>query len=237
MTTEIQLQNDEYEDDEYPGDEMPVDSDEGLYEPYKSLSKAASLSVIMAFLSLVGLLFPIFLSAAAFAILLGVLGLRNLRRYPNELTGRPVALAGVVLGTMLLAGGTIMHTYLYMTEVPEGYERISFERLQPSESHPSDLPMELDGKRVFVKGYVHPGVSDMGEIKRFILVPDMGTCCFGGQPKLTDMIEVTITGPRGVRYAPTKRKLGGIFHIHNRIKQVVGGLEGGNYELEADYVR
>ncbi len=124
---------------------------------------------------------------------------------------------------------------------PAGYERITFQQLQPESDaeHPSteSLPHELDGKRVFVKGYVHPGVSDMGEIKKFILVPDMGTCCFGGQPKLTDMIEVTITGPRGLRYAQIKRKLGGVFHVHSRIKQVAGGLQGGFYELEADYVR
>jgi hypothetical protein len=99
------------------------------------------------------------------------------------------------------------------------------------------LPLDLDGKRVFIKGYVHPGVSDLGEIRRFILVPDMGTCCFGGQPALTDMVEVRITGERGVRYSQRKRKFAGTFRVAARLKQVAGGLTGGYYELDADYVK
>ena len=100
------------------------------------------------------------------------------------------------------------------------------------------LPEELDGKRIFIKGYVHPSVASMGRIKKFILVPDMGTCCFGGQPKrLTDMIEVTLIHSKGIRYSTRKRKLGGIFHIHYNLHQVTGGLQGGFYELTADYVK
>ncbi len=236
MTTDTQKQY--VEEQDY--DSQPMDENE-LYEPYRSLSKAAAISLTVAFLALLGLLFPAMLSLAVVAIALGFVALRNLRRYPAELTGRMVALAGISLGMLLLIGGSILHTIIYMTEVPPGYERISFEQLQPSEvlhpDNPKGLPLELDGKQVFVKGYVHPGVSDMGEIKKFILVPDMGTCCFGGQPKMTDMIEVTITGPRGVRYAPRKRKLAGVFHVHSHIRNVAGGLQGGLFELDADYVR
>ena len=99
------------------------------------------------------------------------------------------------------------------------------------------LPTALNGKRIFVKGYVHPGVASTGQIKKFILVPDMGTCCFGGQPKLTDMIEVTIVDASGVRYSQRKRKLGGILHVTDRVHQVAGGLTGGFFELRADYVK
>ena len=97
--------------------------------------------------------------------------------------------------------------------------------------------MDLDGKRIFVKGYVHPGVSDMGQIKKFILVPDMGTCCFGGQPKMTDMIEVTIVDGPGVRYSSAQAQARR--HPARVQPRPQGGrwTQGGLYELEADYVK
>ncbi len=201
MTTEIELQNDEYEDLE-----QTDDFEDELFAPYKSISKAAVVSLLFALFSLTGLLFPVLLSATAFGILFGILALRSLRRYPDELTGRSAAYLGLFGSVLLLGGGSIMHTYIYMTEVPDGYQRISYAELQPGEGLTEYggpvLPTYLDSKRVFVKGYIHPGVSDMGEIRKFVLVPDMGTCCFGGQPAMSDMIEVTIVGQRGVRYAP-----------------------------------
>jgi hypothetical protein len=234
MTTETQLEDIEREilDSAY-------DSDEAAYEQYRSVSKAAVFSLVLAVFALTGLVFPLLLTAALLAVILGLLALRNLRRYPDELTGKTSAVLGVVAGILLLIGGSTMHTYIYMTEVPAGYERISFSDLD-WETGPMGLPklpVNLDGKRVFVKGYVHPSVSDMGEIKRFVLVPDMGTCCFGGQPALSDMIEVKITGKHGLRYAPRKRKLAGTFHVSYRLRKVVGGLEGGYYALDADYVK
>lgn len=225
-------------DDDYR-DEFEADDD--AYEAYRSLSKTAVGSLLAMLVGLTGLMFPALLSFAAFGIVLGVLAWRSLRKFPNELTGRPAATLGLVGSVALLVGGSILHSYVYMTEVPEGYARISFAELQPKTTNPQtgqpQLPTDLDGKRIFVKGYVHPGVASTGEIKKFILVPDMGTCCFGGQPKLTDMIEVTIRDAPGVRYSQFKRRLGGVFHVTNRVKQVAGGLQGGLYELEADYVK
>ena len=41
----------------------------------------------------------------------------------------------------------------------------------------------------------------------------MGTCCFGGEPKLTDMIEVKLEGSLAIEYARRKRKLAGTFKV------------------------
>jgi hypothetical protein len=219
----------------------PFEAEDDAYEQYRSVSKAAVLSLVLAVLSLVGLMFPVLLVVAALGLISGLVARRNMRQYPDELTGRVTAAVGIFASLLILVGGSAMHTVIYLTEVPEGYQRITFADLQPTDppSQPGqpDLPVELDGKRIFVKGYVHPGVSNLGEIKRFILVPDMGTCCFGGQPKLTDMIEVTIVDAPGVKYSQRKRKLGGNFRVANRIKKVAGGLSGGYYELAADYVK
>ena len=225
-------------DDDYREE---LEADDDAYEVYKSISKAAVGSLLLMLLALTGLMFPALLGLAVGGIVLGVLAWRNLRRYPDELTGRTAATLGIVGSLALLVGGSILHTYVYMTEVPEGYARISFADLQPKATNPTtgerELPTNLDGQRIFVKGYVHPGVASTAQIKKFILVPDMGTCCFGGQPKLTDMIEVTIRDAPGVRYSQRKRRLGGVLHVTNRIKQVAGGLNGGLYELDADYVK
>ncbi len=237
MTTEVELQDEEYEDFD-----ASYEADEDLYQPYKSVSKAAVSALVLAIFSLTGLLFPALLAAAFLAILAGIVGLRNLRRYPDELTGKTAAILGIVGGVVLLIGGSAMHTYIYVTEVPDGYQRISFEDLQLRDDGGAprgapNLPTELDGKRVFIKGYIHPGVAEMGELRNFILVPDMGTCCFGGQPALSDMVEVNITGEHGLYYSQIKRKLAGTFHVFYRLKKVAGGLQGGYYELKADYAR
>jgi hypothetical protein len=213
--------------------------DEG-YDVYRSMSKTAVASLVMGVLSLASVMFPALLVLAAAGIIFGLLAGRGFRRYPDELTGRGLAAVGLASSTMILIGGSIMHTYVYMTEVPDGYARISFSDLQPKADTPGGTPMlpaNLDGQRIFVKGYVHPGVGNTGHVKKFILVPDMGTCCFGGQPKLTDMIEVTLRTEQGVQYSQRKRRLGGILHVSNHTRQVTGGLNGGLYELDADYVK
>ena len=224
-----------YDDDVY--DEQDAD-----IAPYRALSRAAVLSLFLALLSLTALLFPTLLVLPAAGLVIGLVARRNLKRYPEELTGRVPAFLGTFGCLGLLVGGAIMHTYIYYTEVPQGYTRITYAQLQPTETLPGTdvprLPEQLDGKRVFIKGYVHPGVASMGRIKKFILVPDMGTCCFGGQPKrLTDMIEVTLKTPKGIHYSTRKRRLGGTFHVHYDLHQVAGGLQGGFYELTADYVK
>ncbi len=209
---------------------------------YRALSKAAVMSLVLAFLSLLGLVFPTLLVLPIVGVILGFIALKNLRRYPNELTGRVPAVIGTFGCLVLLTGGAAWHTHTYLTEVPDGYTRISYSQLQSKGMYPGTntpiLPEELDGKRVFIKGYVHPGVSSMGRIRKFILVPDMGTCCFGGQPKrMTDMIEVTLTKSKGIQYNLRKRKVGGILHVRYQVHKVAGGLKGGLYELKADYVK
>ena len=68
------------------------------------------------------------------------------------------------------------------------------------------------------------------------MVPDMGTCCFGGQPKPTDMIEVTLREPLKIEYTRRRRKLGGIFKV-NPMPRKFGKLVGVYYRLEADYLK
>jgi hypothetical protein len=207
--------------------------------PYRAISKAAITSLILGVISSLGLAFPPFLILAALGLLLGIIALKNVYRYPEELSGKVPAFLGTLLSGLLVVGGTSLHCVIYVTEVPEGYLRISFADLQPSDERP-DLPvppaaLELDGEQVFVKGYLYPD-GQQRNIKRFVLVPDMGTCCFGGQPALTDMIEVTLEDPLRAVFARRKRKLGGILKVDTSLKPV-NGLTGVYYQMTADYLK
>jgi hypothetical protein len=216
-----------------------VDQPTDEYRPYRALSRTAVVCLVLGLFSASALATPALLVLPIVSIIAGLVSLGKIRRYPDELAGRAVALGGLVLSGICLVGGGGFHAYVYATEVPEGCVRISFNDLQPVPEAPH-LPvppkaLELNGRRIFVKGYVYPD-GQQYDIKRFVLVPDMGTCCFGGQPKLTDMIEVTLRDPLRVEFARRQRKLAGVLTVDTRLKPV-SGLNGVYYQLDADYVR
>ncbi len=218
--------------------EHPSEYDEDI-QPYRALSKSAVFCLVLGLLSFTALMAPVLLVLPALCILLGIVALGKLRRYPAELSGRPAAWIGLALGGLLLVGGTAVHTVAYATEVPEGFQRISFDDLQPVPQAPhlpvSPKALELNGQKVFIKGYLYPD-GQQSNIKRFILIPDLGTCCFGGQPKLTDMVEVTLREPLRTVFELRKRRLAGTLLVDTRLKPV-SGVNGVYYRLDAEYVR
>ena len=206
---------------------------------YRALSQPAVASLVLAIMSLATLLFPSLLVLPLVGMVLGLVAIRSIKKYPEEWSGSGIAHAGVIGCMVVAVAGAAVHITEYVTEVPEGYERISFVELQPDDQRP-DLPvppkaLELDGKRIFVKGFVYPD-GQQSNISKFVLVPDRGTCCFGGQPKLTDMIEVSIVSKDRIRYSLQMRKLAGTLHVDTRLKPVTG-LGGVYYRLDADYVK
>jgi hypothetical protein len=225
--------------------------------PYRAICRSAILSAVMAAVSLplvalalvsmkfqigdavpLGMLGALF---AAVALILGIAASRTIRRYPTEYTGSRLAKSGLIGGLLLLLAGTASAAFTYTTEVPEGYARVGFWELQPDPDHP-ELPIspkaiEISGQPIFIKGYMHPGVASGGKVNHFILVPDMGTCCFGGQPKPTDMIEVVIPdGKQRVAYSPRRLKLAGTFLLADRPMQSLG-LNGVWYHMQVDQVK
>lgn len=185
--------------------------------PYRALSRGAVAACVLALVSLIGLIpgFAALLAVAVVGAALAIAATISTTRYPDEISGRPLAIAGIVLNVLILVAGITEHAYIYMTEVPEGYERVGFYELARPEDQP-DFPTEraaaLNGADIFLKGYIHPS-SGSGQLRQFILVPDLGTCCFGGQPRSTSMIEVTLTGANTVSHSMRKLKLAGKFQI------------------------
>lgn len=210
--------------------------------PYRAVSRSAIASLVFLFLAAPGLIptFEPLLVLTLVAIGAAVVSLRAIRRFPNEYSGKGLAMFSLVASLILLIGGVSMHTYIYMTEVPDGYERAPFYRLQqPSEAtvdQPTEFAVEIDGKKVFMKGYIHPS-SGGGMLRQFILVPDLGTCCFGGQPKSSDMIEVTLTGGKAVKAGMTRRKLGGKFKLNSGPQKVTDFDNNVFYRMRVDYMK
>jgi hypothetical protein len=209
--------------------------------PYRAVSRTAVASILIVPLALLGLLqaFAPLLVFAAVGVVCGALAIRSISRWPEEYSGRAMAVAGVVINGLLLVGGSANHAYVYATEVPDGYQRVSFydfQQPEPLPDVPSRRAMEVDGADIFLKGYIHPS-SGSGLLRRFILVPDLGTCCFGGQPRSTDMIEVTLTKGQTVRAGLTKRKLAGKFTVNPYAQRTADFDNQIFYQMRVDQIR
>ncbi|XZE20208.1 DUF4190 domain-containing protein [Pirellulaceae bacterium SH449] len=204
---------------------------------YKALSRAAVISVIFALFGLLAWESPYLIVLPAAAVVLALMGLRTIRRFEDELTGRPIAMAGLSIGLLMLVVAPVKHTIIYLTEVPEGYQRVSFGVLKSPTGAP-DIPtrdaVQLNGQKIFLKGYIHPTSLSSRNSKTFILVPDWATCCFGTQPPLTHMIEVQLVNDKYASKSFRQHSLAGTFTVIPGGKQVEG-FTGVYYQLDAEH--
>lgn len=208
------------------------------YDRYREMCVSAVAALVIGIASLPSLIFPALLVLPLVGVVVGAVALRKIKKRPHELMGQGIARVGLVLSLLLFVGGTTYAIRTYLTELPEGYRRTSFSELQPDKRKPelpvSPLALELDGSRVFIKGYIYPS-DKSSQLNRFVLVPDMGTCCFGGQPKLTDMIEVTLDEGLLTNWSTRRRRIAGTLLVDTR-KKPISGLDGVYYRLKADYL-
>jgi len=213
------------------------------YSQYRTLSFSAIVALVFGVISIPATLFAVMLTNPGpllfpfIGLLIGLFAVLKLRNRTDEFIGLGSAKYGLLLSALLFFGGVGMISVSYATEVPEGYSRISFALLQPDPKYPqipfSPAAQEMVDKPVFIKGYVYPD-GQTKNIKQFVLVPDMGTCCFGGQPKLTDMVQVTLADPHRVEYSYFRRSLTGTFRMGQTNAGKVGEVI---YQLDADGVK
>lgn len=168
--------------------------------------------------------------------------LKRIRDNPGLLGGAGPAKAGIALSVACLAGGMALAGYVHATEVPDGYARTSFVELKPTDVElqskqfvPPDVAA-LDGKKVFIKGYIRPDSTKFSKnIREFLLVRDNNQCCFGDLSSVQyfDQMAVVLTGGRTVDYHPGLFRLGGKLHI--RPQNVTNGTGLPVFVLEADH--
>ena len=92
----------------------------------------------------------------------------------------------------------------------------------------------LDGKKVFIKGYIRPDSTPYRQnINRFLLVRDNQQCCFGDISTVNyfDQMAVALGKDYTLNYSPGVFRMGGTLHINPR------NIGRGQpvYTLDADY--
>jgi len=220
---------------EHRTDLMPEVSTTAL--PYRHVSTLAVGSLVCGALSWLGAYFEWFLLLPLLGIGLGLAALTRIDRFPDELTGVAVAKVGIGLSAMLGLVCFGWHGYLYFADAPPGYYVITYDVLKPLPGAAADDPppsaRELEGKRVFVKGYMYPGRQTLG-IERFTLVPSLTHCQFCmPQIKPTEMVDVKLVHGMKTRFTNRRRGVGGIFHIRSPDDKEPGLL----YQIQADYLQ
>ncbi|MGY8770144.1 MAG: DUF3299 domain-containing protein [Pirellulales bacterium] len=209
------------------------------YQQYRSLSAVAVVALFVGVISLLGLLSISMLPIAIGGIGIGLFAISSVNKNAEHVSGKPIATLGMVLSVFSLIVGPSWFYYDEYIDIPEGYTVMQFGELQPDTEAIGKAPVpekawKFDGEQILVKGYVYPHDQKNG-LTRFVLVPDFDTCCFGGQPKLTDMIEVRLKNDLKTNFSFNRRKIGGKLTINKQLKQI-HDLNGVYYELDADYI-
>ncbi len=215
---------------------------------YRAISKTAVLSLVFAIFAfaVVTLVFVapevamMSGTIAIFGCLFGGYALYNINRYPDELLGAKPAKIGFIGSIVLLIGSFGFWGYVYSTEVPKDHQRISFSMLKPDKRKQEKFAAvaeELDGKKVFIKGFVRPSDRKTG-LEKFLLVGDFGDCCFGGNPKITDVVAIDLENGLTADYSFRVRRIAGTFRL-NRDRRPVNedGVPQVVYSIEADYIK
>jgi hypothetical protein len=222
----------------------PVGSRDVQFDPaeefaYRPVPPLAPISLFLGFCALSGFVGVPCLAVGVIGMLVGAIALWQIRRARGDLGGRAIALLGLGLSALLLVAGSGYHAYAYVTEVPDGYSRVSFLDLathvptfDEGKVHVAPEVAALDGKPIFIKGYMYPTGRQSG-ITEFVLVKDTGQCCFGGQPKLTDMIVVKFDDGKMVNHR--EQVLVGVAGIFRANAVVQSGVLTGIYQIEATH--
>jgi hypothetical protein len=218
----------------------PLDRGDGE-AAYRAIPGTAIAAAVLALLSPLAFFGWPLLAVPAIGLVLGVTAFSAIANRPQELLGKPLALAATVVSAAMLVGGIVVLARAYAAELPAGYERIHYGILQPLPGDPPhaipDTARAVDGHTVLLKGYMYPGKQQHG-ITQFLLVRDQGDCCFGGNPKITDRVLVQLRDPQhpqGIDFSPRLTKIAGRFVIRPTASP---GLDGGVvYHLEDAFAR
>ncbi len=219
---------------------------------YRALHTGALISLVLGIVSV----FVVITAATSFewclvaapipalGMFIGLRSLAKIRRHPDQFTGSGLAKLGVALSLAFLIGGVSYGGYVYATEVPDGYTRISFSEMKPDELQerggvavPPDI-IALNGKKVFIKGFIRPGsATSRTNIDNFLLVRDNNQCCFGDLSKVKyyDQMVVQITSGDRVDDNLQILRMGGTLEVHP--ENLALGGRAPVFTLKADYAK
>lgn len=219
-------------------DVSPDESEDDGVDGYRSIGGVTIAAAVLALLSPLAFVDWWLLAVPVLASVLGLVAWRDIAARPDVLTGKPIALAAMVIGAAAFGGGLWHQATVYARELPAGFERLPYSLLQPGEGEAAtaipEAALRMDGRDVLMKGYMYPGKQQRG-IRQFLLVRDQGDCCFGGNPKITDRVLVQMADKGGIDFTARMRKIAGRFSVRPAgTSEVEGGVI---YHLEDAVVR
>jgi hypothetical protein len=202
---------------------------------YRALHPLAVVSTVVAGLSIITMLHWALAVVPLAGILLGWAALRQIRKAPDEWTGLRLAQIGIVLSAALWVFGYGWLLFAKTSEVPPGYQRLSYDDLQPDPSKPTEpIPQtarDLNDAKVFVQGFMQSRRQLTG-IKEFILQPASGECAFCiPSPKPTEKIRVILQGDMEAAYTSHLISVAGRFRVD------LTDPSGIPYAIEANYLK
>lgn len=196
-------------------------SPEGTTFDYRPVPVLAVVAVVLGVLSVMAFFGITGMFVAVFGILISGMSLLKIVRARGELGGRRLATIGLACSVLFLGGGMAYQRHLYMNEVPAGYARKSFTRdisrtafytiNGQMEVHPD--VKKLVGQKIFLKGFMYP-TGQMEGLDSFLFCRDSGTCCFGGEPPVQDMIGVVMEAGKTVEFYPGRVSVAGEFALN-----------------------
>ena len=212
---------------------------EGQEFYYRPIPVLVPISMGFVFLSLVAALMAELLVVPLVGATLAFLALRQIRSSGGNLSGGWLALSSLCVQVVIVIGFATMHAYSFATEVPPGYTRVSFtaDISKKGFASQSGIPgihpdvQKLVDQKVMIKGYMYPSKSHDG-LRSFVLCRDNGDCCFGGQPKATDMILINMKGENYARFRPGMVAVAGVFRAEPTVDET--GLQP-VYQLDCEF--
>ncbi len=192
---------------------------------YRPMSMVAVLAFALSLLSLTTMTIWFLLPLAFVSVLLSIVAVLRIRSARGEYSGMKLASTAAGLSALALVFGLGYQVNAYQTEKPEGYERVSFSRdisdkgmvtYQGQQGPHPDL-IAMEGKKIFLKGFMYP-TGQVYDLKSFLLVKDSDQCCFGGEPKLVDMLGVYMTAPHLADYYSGRVSVAGTFRLNREYK-------------------
>ena len=206
----------------------PEESDQ-----YRAIGSLSVTSFVFGLLSFLSFFSGFLLIVPVLGLMFGVLSARKIIAMPTVMGGLRLTVAGMVLSFVLGCMGIWWQYYSYYNLTPAGYTELTFYDFAagPSGAVPNEI-MNLDGQRVFVRGYMYPNLQMEG-IDRFGLVNKITTSAFGGaMPDPTDMILVEIKSGEAIDYRAKPIRVGGTLRVLRDFS-----YEKLPYTIEADFVR
>lgn len=201
---------------------------------YRALNPLAVTSVVLGALSILTAMHWGFAVIPLAGIIVGWVAWKQIRKAPEEWIGETLVQIGVGLSLLLWIIGYGWLIFAKSSEIPYGYQPVTYEMLQPDPLKPTEpIPqsaLDMDDKKVYLRGFIQARRTVTG-IKEFILCPTNADCPFCiPSPKPTEKIRVILQGDLEATYTTHEIGVAGRFRIN---RNDVGGIP---YELDATYL-